>query len=499
MRVLVTGATGYIGGRLVPVLLDAGHEVRCMTRDPKRLELDPWRAAVEVVAGDALQRDTLDAALRGCDAAYYLIHSMYGRYRFSELDRSAARNFAEAAEHTALQRIIYLGGLGSDQDRLSEHLRSRHEVGRILASGTVPVAELRAAAIIGSGSLSFEMIRHLSELLPVMMRPSWMGTRCQPIAIRNVLQILVAVLEQPFVGVAQIGGPEILTYLDMIQTYADVAGLHRRLVVPLPLYNAWVSALMVGLVTPLPVRVVKPLIESLRNDVVAEDPRTFGVELLTYREAVGLALKRTNDLAVPTRWSDAVTHPESPMPGDPKWSGSVMEADRRDVACRAAPSDLYWAVSRIGGDVGYYVMNWAWRARGVIDRLAGGVGLRRGRWHPEELHQGESLDFWRVAAIETDHRLLLRAEMKLPGTAWLEWTIEPTPGGSRLVQIAHFAPRGVLGRLYWWVLLPLHAPLFGAMARRIARAAELRRVSEVARMADGNERPWRIVRRMRMQ
>ena len=498
MKVLVTGASGYIGGRLVPVLLDAGHEVRCMTRDPKRLALDPWRTAVEVVAGDALQRDTLDAALRRCDVAYYLIHSMYGRHQFSELDRSAARNFAEAAERTGLGRIIYLGGLGSDQDDLSEHLRSRHEVGRILASGTVPVAELRAAPIIGSGSLSFEMIRHLSELLPVMMKPSWMGTRCQPIAIRNVLQILVAVLEQSFVGVAQIGGPEILTYLDMIQIYADIAGLQRRLVIPLPLYNGWVSAFMVGLVTPLPVRVVKPLIDSLRNDVVAVDPRRFGVELLTYREAVSLALKRANDLAVPTRWSDAVTDPESPMPGDPKWSGAAMEADRRDVACRAAPSDLYWAVSRIGGDVGYYRMNWAWRARGVIDQLVGGVGLRRGRRHPEELHQGESLDFWRVAAIDKDRRLLLRAEMKLPGTAWLEWTIELTPGGSRLVQIARFAPRGVLGRLYWWGLLPLHAPIFGAMARRIAGTAELRWVSEVARMAHRNERPWWIVRRGRM-
>ena len=481
MRVLVTGASGYIGGRLVPVLLEAGHEVRCMSRDPKRLELDPWRTAVEVVPGDALRPDTLDAALRGCDVAYYLIHSMYGRDRFSDQDRSAARNFAAAAERTGIARIIYLGGLGSDEDVLSEHLRSRHEVGRILASGAVPVAELRAAVIIGSGSVSFEMIRHLSELLPVMMLPSWMRTRCQPIGIRNVLQILVAVLEQPFAGIAEIGGPEVLTYLDMIQIYADVAGLRRRLVVPLPLYNAWASAFMVGLVTPLPVRVVRPLIESLRNDVVAVDRQTFGVELLTYREAVSLALTRTGDLAVPTRWSDAVTDPESSMPGDPKWSGAVMEADRKDVACGASPRDLFWAVSRIGGDVGYYRMNWAWRARGVIDTLVGGVGLRRGRRHPEDLHQGESLDFFRVAAVDVDRRLLLRAEMKLPGTAWLEWRIEPATRGSHLVQIALFAPRGVLGRLYWWGLLPFHTLIFGTMARRIARTAELRRADEGAR------------------
>lgn len=471
---LVTGATGYIGGRLVPVLLEAGYDVRCMTRDPKRLELDPWRGAVEVVPGDAVQPATLDDALRGCDVAYYLIHSMYGPEPFSELDRVAARNFAEAAARTGVGRIIYLGALGSDDDTLSEHLNSRHEVGRILASGPVPVAELRAAVIIGSGSVSFEIIRHLSELLPVMMRPAWMNTRCQPIAIRNVLQILVALLEQPFAGVAQIGGPEVLTYLDMIQTYADVAGLRRRLVIPIPLFNAWVSAFFVGLVTPLPVRVVKPLIESLRNDVVAEHPQTFGIKLLTYREAVTLALKRTGALEVPTRWSDAVTDPESSLPGDPRWSGAAMVADRQEVTCAAPPSDLYWAVSRIGGDVGYYYMNWAWRVRGFIDKLFGGVGLRRGRRHPEELHQGEALDFWRVAAVDPNRRLLLRAEMKVPGTAWLEWKIEPTPEGSRLIQDAHFAPRGVAGRAYWWGLLPLHAPIFATMAKRIARRAESR-------------------------
>jgi len=481
MKVLVTGATGYMGGRLVPRLLDRGVEVRCMTRDPGQLTLDPWRDQVEVVAADALVPESLGRALQGCDAAYYLIHAM-GRSRgsFADRDRRAAENFVGAADRLGLSRIVYLGGLGSDSEDLSEHLASRHEVGQILASGGTPVTELRAAVIIGSGSVSFEMIRHLTEVLPVIMRPRWVRTRCQPIAVRNVLEILVSVLDDPdpVSRIYDIGGPEILSYEEMMQGYAEVAGLGRRVVVPLPIFSARLSPLFVGLVTPLSVEIARPLIESLLNDVVVSHDSPPGFDpsrLFTYREALGRALERISDSEVETRWSDALTAPAAPMPSDPVWSGARMEIDRRIVSSSAPKADLFWAVGRIGGDVGYYTMNWAWILRGWFDLLIGGVGLRRGRRDPEELRPGEALDFFRVAEMDAEQcRLLLRAEMKVPGTAWLGWSIEPTDDGSRLIQSARFAPRGLLGRLYWYALLPFHTPIFKRMAQRIACAAEQR-------------------------
>ncbi|NOY55427.1 MAG: SDR family oxidoreductase [Actinobacteria bacterium] len=485
MKVLVTGATGYIGGRLVPRLLERGFLVRCMTRDPARLTLDPWRDHVEVVAADALKPETLRAALTGCNAAYYLIHGLETSGGFAELDRIAAENFRDAADEAGLERIIYLGGLGSDDEELSAHLRSRHEVGRILASGQTPVTEFRAAVIIGSGSMSFEMIRHLTEVLPVMMRPRWICTRCQPIAVRNVLEILMDALD--FVGsgsrIYEIGGPDVLTYEEMMQTYAEVAGLPKRRVIPLPLFSSRLSPLLVGLVTPLPVATARPLIESLLNDVVVtgeSPPGYHPADLLTYREAVWRAMARILQFEVETRWSDALTKPAQPLPGDPAWSGAAMELDRRTATASVPADDVFWAVTRIGGHVGYYTMNWAWRLRGLFDRLIGGVGLRRGRRHPEELRPGEALDFFRVVIIDPEQRhLLLRAEMKVPGTAWLEWTVEPTEDGCRLTQIARFVPRGVVGRLYWWAMLPFHAPIFRRMAQRITRVAEQRESLQV--------------------
>jgi len=456
-----------------------------MSRDPAQLALHPWRDRVEVVAADGLDPESLDTAVEGCDVAYYMIHAMKGSpKRFAEQGRRVARNFAAASSRAGLQRIIYLGGLGSDDAILSEHLTSRHEVGRILAAGDTPVVELRAAVIIGSGSLSFEMVRHMTEVLPIIMKPKWMGTRCQPIAVRNVLEILTAFVDDPSLapGVYDVGGPEILTYEEMMQTYAEVAGLRRRIVVPLPIFSSRLSPLLVGLATPLPMRVARPLIESLLNDVVVTGKPVPGfnpADMMPYMEALQRALVRISHLDVETRWSDALTAPAAPLPGDPVWSGAKMEVDRRTTDSAASADDLFWAVTRIGGAVGYYSMNWAWILRGWFDRLIGGVGLRRGRRHPEELRPGEALDFFRVADIDPKRRrLMLRAEMKVPGTAWLGWSVEPSGDGSRLIQVARFVPHGLAGRLYWWSLLPFHAPIFRSMANRIARVAEHRTTDE---------------------
>ncbi len=451
-----------------------------MTRDPNRLALAPWRDRVEVVAADALDHWTLPPALEGCDAAFYLIHSMGRAKDFASADRRAAASFRDAAEDVGLQRIVYLGGLGAPETRLSEHLESRREVAGILKSGRTPVTVLSAAVIIGSGSMSFEMIRHLTEVLAIMMRPRWIRTRCQPIGIRNVLAILISVLDDPASVDREydIGGPDILTYEEMMQAYAEVAGLRRRLVVPLPIFSARLSPWFVGLATPLPADMARPLIESVSHDVIVRKPSPPGfnpLDMLSYRESVRLALVRIFYLSVETRWSDAVARPAAPMPGDPIWAGEKMHVDRRMIESAAAPDDLLWAVTRIGGDVGYYALNWAWRVRGWIDQVVGGVGLRRGRRHPEELRVGESLDFFRVVEMDLlRHRLTLQAEMKVPGTAWLEWSIEETPEGSRLTQLARMSPRGLLGRLYWYAMLPFHAPIFKLMVRRMARTAERR-------------------------
>jgi uncharacterized protein YbjT (DUF2867 family) len=480
--VLVTGATGYIGGRLVPELLAAGYRVRVLARTPAKLAGEPWRSDVEVVGGDAGDEEAVAGALAGASAAYYLVHSMGGADDFAHRDRAAAAAFRAAADRTAgLEQIVYLGGLGDPrQADLSPHLASRHEVGRVLAAGAVPVTELRAAVIIGSGSASFEMLRNLTDVLPVMITPRWVSTRCQPVAIRDILHWLVRAISTPAARgtVLEVGGPEIVTYEEMMRAYAEVAGLRRRLVIRVPLLTPRLSSHWVGLVTPLPIGLAAPLIESLVNEVVVLDRSVQTVmphDALPLRAALALAVRRVEGLAVPTRWSDATLpgrSPADPMPTDPDWAGGTLLVDEQEAASRATPERLFATVAGIGGGRGWYVAEPLWSIRGSIDVLLGGVGMRRGRRHPDQLEVGEALDFWRVESLEAPHLLRLRAEMLTPGDAWLEWHVEPAGTGAVLRQRALFHPRGLLGRLYWYGLIPFHALIFRRLCARLAEAAE---------------------------
>lgn len=480
-NVLVTGASGYIGGRLVPALLDAGHTVRCLARTPSKLDGLAWRDRVTVAQGDIADPEALAGALTGIDAAYYLVHSMGGAADFAARDRQAAETFRDAAGAAGVRQIVYLGGLGDDGPGLSSHLDSRHEVGAVLASGTVPVTELRAAVIIGSGSASFEMLRNLVEVLPAMVTPRWVTTRCQPVAIRDMLHYLVAAIDEPAaVGrVLEVGGPDVLTYLEMMRVYAEIAGLRKRLVVQVPVLTPRLSSHWIGLVTPLPTGLAKPLVESLSTEVVVNDHAIDDVlphECLPFREAVALALKRVEHLEVTTRWSGADLpgrSPADPLPSDPHWAGGTMLCDDQTAASTASPEAVFATVSGVGGARGWYVATWLWVVRGWLDTAFGGIGLRRGRRHPDELRVGDALDFWRVEVYDPPVVLRLRAEMKLPGEAWLEWQITPDAegGGCVLRQRALFHPRGVWGRLYWYCVLPFHAVIFGRLCSSLARAA----------------------------
>ncbi len=482
MLCLVTGATGYVGGRLVPELLAAGHRVRVMVRDPTRLRGRVWAGDVDAVVADATDPDAVRAALNGVDVAYYLLHSIGSGRDFASTEARVAELFADAASKNRVSRLVYLGGLAPRGEELSAHLASREQVGRILLDSEVPTAVLRAAVVIGSGSASFEMLRYLTERLPVMVTPRWVDSRLQPIAIRDVLRYLVgcATLPPEVDRTFDIGGPDVLTYKQMMMRYAAVADLPRRRMLRVPVLTPRLSSLWVGLVTPVPSALARPLVESVKHTaVVAEHDIAEHVPdppegLIGFERAVELALSRIQNLDVPTRWSSATPAgaPSHPLPSDPDWTGGDLYVDerRREVA---APPELVWqVVEGIGGDNGWYSFPLAWRVRGWADRLSGGPGLRRGRRNPRDLVVGDALDWWRVEEADEGRFLRLRAEMRLPGLAWLELEVEPADGGTTFRQRALFHPNGVLGHAYWWVVYPFHGMVFGGMQRNIARAAE---------------------------
>jgi uncharacterized protein YbjT (DUF2867 family) len=496
---LVTGATGYIGGRLVPELLAAGHRVRVMTRSPERLRDHPWAGRVEIVRADAGDAEQVATACAGADVVYYLVHALGSGREFEETDRRTAKVMAHAVREAGVGRLVYLGALVPEREELSPHLRSRTEVATILLGSGVPTVVLRAAVVLGSGSASFEMLRYLTERLPVMVTPRWVHSRIQPIAVRDVLRYLVgcATLPSSVHRAFDVGGPDRMNYAEMMQRYAAVAGLPRRRILPVPLFTPSLSSHWVGLVTPVPAGIARPLVESLRNTVVCHehdiaryipDPPEG---LLGFDEAVRLAVLRVRSSDVATRWASASVPgaPSDPLPTDPDWAGGSLYVDERTRATTASPADVWHVVEAIGGDNGWHSFPLAWQVRGALDRLVGGVGLRRGRRDPGRLFVGDALDFWRVEALEQGRLLRLRAEMRLPGLAWLEFHVEHEPAGNgaaagqgaadgdggttRLRQRATFVPRGLLGHLYWWAVAPFHGVVFGGMLRNVTRAAEV--------------------------
>ncbi len=476
--ILVTGATGYVGGRLVPRLLEAGYHVRCLVRDASRLRGRLWTDRVEVLEGDVLRPETLPPAMERVGSAYYLIHGMRDSDDFHERDLQAARSFGKAAHESGVSRLIYLGGLGDPDADLSAHLRSRQDTGAALAEAGVPVSEFRAAVIVGSGSVSFEMIRYLTERLPVMVCPKWVYNKVQPIGIRNVLEYLVASLEnEESAGqIIEIGGADILTYGEMMTGYAKVRGL-RRLLIPVPALTPALSSRWVHMITPIPAEIAAPLIEGLRNEVIVRDVNARvifpEIEPMEYATAVTRALDRLHHAEIETAWSDALASSQGDVPAIVMTTQDGMISERRHLEINTDPEMAYKVFSGMGGEQGWLYASWAWNIRGLLDRLVGGVGMRRGRRHPREVRAGDALDFWRVEAVEPGRLIRLRAEMKVPGRAWLQFEVQPgQTGKSLLSQTAFFAPKGLAGILYWYLLYPAHALIFSGMIRRIGQRAE---------------------------
>ena len=474
--ILLTGGTGYIGGRLLPLLEQRGLCLRCVCRQPERLR-SRVATTTEVVQGDVLDPDSLRMALSGVHTAYYLVHSLGTKQDFEREDRQAAANFAGAARQAGVQRIIYLGGLGNAEQGLSPHLRSRQETGEVLRSSKVPVIEFRASIIIGSGSLSFELIRALTERLPLMICPRWVATPTQPIAIEDVLVYLLAVLDLPEEKsrIFEIGGPDVVSYGDIMREYARQRGL-RRLLISVPLLTPYLSSLWLGLVTPVYARVGRKLVEGLRNPTVVWDMSAqdaFPIRPRSLAEAIQRAMVNEDHDFAETRWSDALSS-AGPLRG---WSGvrfGTRIVDSRTAEVGLPPDAAFAPIQRIGGETGCYYGNWLWKLRGWLDLLVGGVGLRRGRRDPVNLQVGDAVDFWHVEVIEPGHRLRLAAEMRLPGRAWLDFEVTPKGQGSTIRQTAIFDPVGLGGLAYWYALYPMHWLVFAGMLRGLVRAAEER-------------------------
>jgi uncharacterized protein YbjT (DUF2867 family) len=471
--ILLTGASGYVGGRLLRELQDGPRRLRCLARRPEylRSRVPP---AVEITAGDVMDPESLVKALTGIHTAYYLVHSMGAKRDFVELDRQGAENFGAAAKQCGVRRIVYLGGLGDSRLALSPHLRSRQEVGEILRQSGVQIVEFRASIVLGSGSLSFEMIRALVERLPFMITPRWVAVKAQPIAITDLLAYLVQVLDKDFPGhpIFEIGGTDRVSYGELMQEYARQRGLKRRML-PVPVLTPRLSSLWLGLVTPIYARIGKKLINSLRHETVVHDDSAaaaFPIRPKGVGEAIAEAIRNEEHAIATTRWSDAV----SASGWERSWSHVNFGHRRLDVRARtikAPPEKAFGPIQRIGGQTGWYYADWIWRLRGFLDLLVGGVGVRRGRPHPEEIHVGDTIDWWRVESYEPDRRLRLFAEMKLPGRAWLDFDVEPTGDGSTVRQIAMFDPVGLPGLLYWYLVYPVHVMVFKGMLRGIAERA----------------------------
>ena len=481
-KVLVTGATGYVGGRLIRALLEKGFQVKVLVRDEKKLDQHAWRNSVEVVVGSAKDFETNKFALQGVHTAFYLLHAINGSIKFDLEEKEMASAFGRAAAAVGISQIVYLGGIANDAKK-SRHLESRAVTGRELASYGVPVLELRAGIIIGSGSASFEMLRHLTHRLPIMTTPKWVKNRTQPIAIRDVLYYLTKSIEieKPINGIYDIGGPEVLTYESMMQKFAKISGLRNRIIIKVPVLTPSLSSLWIGFVTPVPTSLARPLVESLISEVVVDSKKDISQlipkptnGLTDIDTAFALALEKVSQNEIETRWSDATspTAPWQKAQGDPAWAGQTEFKDIRTLISDAGSKNIWRQIEKIGGDYGWYGSDWLWYLRGLLDRIIGGVGLRRGRRDPLKLRVGDSLDFWRVEEIEENKKLRLYAEMILPGKAWLEFDLEPEGDRTRVTQTAIFQPRGLGGQLYWRAVAPFHTLIFPRMLRNICNAAK---------------------------